>query len=109
MVKKFCITGTCVPEKNYMVDISDRIDRITKDYIEQGQYFTINRARQYGKTTTFFSRTAEKEISEMVAGEGISGCASMVSANVCNISSYWGNYCKYHRWCDGIKGRKKES
>ena len=54
MAKKFCITGTCVPEKNYMVDISDRIDRITKDYIEQGQYFTINRARQYGKTTTLF-------------------------------------------------------
>lgn len=54
MAKKFCITGTCVPEKNYMVDISGRIDRITKDYIEQGQYFTINRARQYGKTTTLF-------------------------------------------------------
>ena len=54
MAKKFCVTGTCIPEKNYMVDISGRIDRITKDYIEQGQYFTINRARQYGKTTTLF-------------------------------------------------------
>lgn len=54
MAKRFCVTGTCIPEKNYMVDISGRIDRITKDYIEQGQYFTINRARQYGKTTTLF-------------------------------------------------------
>ena len=54
MAKKFCITGTCIPEKNYMVDISSRLDRITKEYIEQGQYFTINRARQYGKTTTLF-------------------------------------------------------
>lgn len=54
MSKKFCVTGTCVPEKNYMVDISERIEKITKDYIEHGQYFTINRARQYGKTTTLY-------------------------------------------------------
>lgn len=54
MAKRFCVTGTCIPDKNYMVDISGRIDRITKEYIEQGQYFTINRARQYGKTTTLF-------------------------------------------------------
>lgn len=52
MPKHFCITGTCIPERNYMVDISDRIDRIIQDYIENGKYFTINRARQYGKTTT---------------------------------------------------------
>ena len=46
MKKRFCTTGTCIPEKNYMVDISE--------YIENGQYFTINRARQYGKTTTLY-------------------------------------------------------
>lgn len=28
MPKRFCVTGTCIPEKNYMVDISGRIDRI---------------------------------------------------------------------------------
>ena len=49
MPKRFCVTGTCIPEKNYMVDISGRIDQIIRDYIEKGQYFTINRARQYGK------------------------------------------------------------
>ena len=54
MPKRFCTTGTCIPEKNYMVDISGRIDRIVQDYIEKGQYFTINRARQYGKTTTLY-------------------------------------------------------
>ena len=54
MPKRFCVTGTCIPEKNYMVDISGRIDRIIRDYIEKGQYFTINRARQYGKTTTLY-------------------------------------------------------
>ena len=54
MPKRFCVTGTCIPERNYMVDISGRIDRIVKEYIEHGQYFTINRARQYGKTTTLY-------------------------------------------------------
>lgn len=54
MPKQFCVTGTCIPEKNYMVDISGRINRIIQDYIERGRYFTINRARQYGKTTTLF-------------------------------------------------------
>ncbi len=49
MKKRFCTTGTCIPEKNYMVDISGRIDRIISEYIENGQYFTINRARQYGR------------------------------------------------------------
>lgn len=54
MPKKFCITGTCIPEKNYMVDLRERIDKIVRDYVENGQYFTINRARQYGKTTTLY-------------------------------------------------------
>ena len=34
-----------------MVDISDRIARISQ-MVEDGKYFTINRARQFGKTTT---------------------------------------------------------
>jgi len=34
-----------------MADISEKIDRIVKMYIEENYYFTINRARQYGKTT----------------------------------------------------------
>lgn len=37
-----------------MVDISGRIEQITSDYIDKGKYFTINRARQYGKTTLMF-------------------------------------------------------
>ena len=63
MPKRFCVTGTCIPEKYYMVDISKRIDMIVQDYIENGQYFTINRARQYGKTTTLYllERRLQKE------------------------------------------------
>lgn len=54
MSKKFTVTGVCIPEENYMVDISARIDTICNDYVREGKYFTINRARQYGKTTTLY-------------------------------------------------------
>ena len=60
MIKKFCTTGTCIPEKNYMVDLSNRIQLIINQYIKSGQYFTINRARQYGKTTLLY--LLEKEL-----------------------------------------------
>ena len=43
--------GNCIPAENYMVDISGKIAQI-KTLIDNGYYFTINRARQYGKTTT---------------------------------------------------------
>ncbi|MBR1865164.1 MAG: AAA-like domain-containing protein [Lachnospiraceae bacterium] len=51
-MKEFNITGICIPEKHYMVDISDKIERITSELVDKGKYFTLNRARQYGKTTT---------------------------------------------------------
>lgn len=50
-MKKFNLTGLCIPEKHYMVDLSEKVDEIIRDYIDQGAYFTINRARQFGKTT----------------------------------------------------------
>lgn len=34
-----------------MVDIHDRLEKI-RDMIDKGDYFVINRGRQYGKTTT---------------------------------------------------------
>ena len=34
-----------------MVDLSERVTEIKK-LVDSGKYFTINRARQYGKTTT---------------------------------------------------------
>ena len=51
MAKKFNTTGLCIPQYHYMVDISEKLKAIEK-MIEAGYYFTINRSRQYGKTTT---------------------------------------------------------
>lgn len=52
MGKRFNITGVCTPDRDYMVDIKDRLETI-RNMIDRGDYFTISRARQYGKTTTF--------------------------------------------------------
>lgn len=51
MNKVFNVNGDCKPHIHYMVDISERLREI-KVLIDKGEYFTINRARQYGKTTT---------------------------------------------------------
>lgn len=50
MRKIFNINGDCKPELHYMVNLKGRLQQ-TKEMIDAGQYFTINRARQYGKTT----------------------------------------------------------
>ena len=50
-MKEFNTTAVCIPSKHYMVDISDKVREIRK-MVDAGKYFTINRARQYGKTTT---------------------------------------------------------
>ncbi|MCI9141221.1 MAG: AAA family ATPase [Lachnospiraceae bacterium] len=52
--RRFNITGLCVPEKHYMVDMTERVNAM-KALVDEGVYFTINRARQYGKTTTLNS------------------------------------------------------
>ncbi len=50
-MKTFNTAGTCRPNEHYMVDITDRLDIIRK-MVVRGDYFCINRGRQYGKTTT---------------------------------------------------------
>jgi hypothetical protein len=50
MKKRFNTTGLCVPEQHYMVDISGRVAE-AKAMVDSGDYFTISRPRQYGKTT----------------------------------------------------------
>ncbi len=50
-MKSFNTTGICNPEKHYMVDITKRLKKI-EAMVDKGEYFTINRSRQYGKTTT---------------------------------------------------------
>ena len=50
-MRQFNTIGICNPEKHYMVNIDRRLEQI-RQMVDAGNYFTINRARQYGKTTT---------------------------------------------------------
>ena len=50
-MKEFNTTGSCNPQWHYMVDTEKRFKAV-ENLIDKGKYFTINRARQYGKTTT---------------------------------------------------------
>lgn len=50
-IKTFNTNAICNPDLHYMVDISNKLIQI-KSMVDAGHYFTINRARQYGKTTT---------------------------------------------------------
>lgn len=62
MRKRFNVTGTCIPEKHYMVKSKAKIQEIVDHYIKDGKYFTIHRARQYGKTTLLYM--LEKELKD---------------------------------------------
>ena len=50
MGRIFNVSAACKPELHYMVNMEEPLKQI-KIMVDQGLYFTINRARQYGKTT----------------------------------------------------------
>jgi len=50
MSKEFNVTGSCNPQKHYMVDISGKINQVIR-LIDNKEYFTICKPFQYGKTT----------------------------------------------------------
>ncbi len=73
-MRKFNVTGLCVPKLHYMTDISLKLEKI-KSMVDEGMYFTINRARQYGKTTTLsaLGKLLEKDyIIISISFEGLS-------------------------------------
>jgi predicted AAA+ superfamily ATPase len=86
-MKKFKVAGACVPAKHYMVDISAKIEQIKK-LIDNGEYFTINRARQYGKTTTLYElrRRLSKEYTVIqISFEGLGSEDFSSPENFCPI------------------------
>lgn len=61
-MKAFNTTAVCIPKLHYMVDLSARLQEVRK-MVKEGKYFTVNRARQYGKTTML------KALAKDLAGE----------------------------------------
>jgi len=84
-MKRFNVTGLCVPDRHYMCDISGKISQIVA-MVERGDYFTINRARQYGKTTTLAlleKRLSKEYIVMKISFEGVSDGMFEAEANFC--------------------------
>ena len=76
-LKEFNTTAVCIPDEHYMVDLSERVQEIRK-LVDDGKYFTINRPRQYGKTTTIDAlckvlQTEYEVVSLSFAGIGNAG------------------------------------
>ena len=63
-MKTFNTTAVCIPSKHYMVDLTERVLEIRK-LVDDGKYFTVNRARQYGKTT-MLSVLADSLVSDYI-------------------------------------------
>ena len=51
MAKEFITAGTCDPDRHYAVDTTNKM-KIFESLIDKGKYFTITRARQFGKSTS---------------------------------------------------------
>ncbi len=98
MKKYFNITGLCIKDKHYMVDISHKIDKIV-NMVEQGAYFTINRPRQFGKTTTLNALSnviSQKYIVIKTSFEGIGDDLFQSEAEFCgNIFGVWADSVKF--------------
>lgn len=79
MEKEFNVTGTCIPEMHYMVDISSKLYKVFK-LVEKGKYFVINRPRQYGKTTTLYmlERVLNKNEDYLVVSISFEGVGDLI-------------------------------
>ena len=72
-MKSFNVTGSCNPERHYMVDTASRFQAVER-LIDGANYFTINRARQYGKTTmldTIWRRLSDRYLVIDTSFEGV--------------------------------------
>jgi len=93
-MKRFNVTGNCVPEEDYMVDIGGKIAEIKK-LVEGKYYFTINRARQYGKTTTLamLERAIKDEYAvASISFQGLGDTSFATEENFCR--SFMGLICE---------------
>ncbi|MCL2073948.1 MAG: AAA-like domain-containing protein, partial [Marinilabiliaceae bacterium] len=92
-MREFNVVGNCVPNMHYMVDISEKIDQIFQ-LVEGAKYFTINRGRQYGKTTTI------GRLKKRLIDEGSYICASISFQNSSSMM-----FANEERFCQGLLSR----
>ena len=88
MRKKFNLTGWCNSKRHFMADISGKVAQVM-EMVEDGDYFIINRSRQYGKTTML--KTIDKVLSKApewlvfsISFEGISSEEYLEEGSFCD-------------------------
>ena len=85
MSRKFNVNGVCYPDEHYMVNIDSKLAEI-KELVDEKQYFVINRARQYGKTTTLnllVKYLADQYTVFFISFEGLGGTAFETEVEFC--------------------------
>lgn len=85
MRKYFNTTGACFPEEHYMVNMESRLEKI-ETMIDRGEYFAVNRARQYGKTTLLnllSEKLSESYVVFSISFEGIEDETFDTAAEFC--------------------------
>ena len=75
MERYFNITGCCNPQEHYMVNLDSRLAQIKK-MVDRGQYFCINRGRQYGKTTLIMALESYLEKEYIVVSMDFQGLST---------------------------------
>jgi AAA-like domain len=88
MSKKFNITGKCHVNKHYMADTSQKLAQ-TLAMIASGDYFIINRPRQYGKTTLLYAvadslHRADEYLVCNISFEGVGELVFQEETSFCN-------------------------
>ncbi len=84
-MRHFNVTGVCTPSQDYMADITDKIVQM-RAMVDAGAYFTVNRARQYGKTTVLQALKNSLYKDYIVSGisfEGLGGMAFSDESRFC--------------------------
>ena len=77
MNRRFNTTGVCIPHLHYMVDITNKLTKI-KNMVYRGDYFVINRPRQYGKTTTMYMLEQELKDEYLVLSISFEGLGDLI-------------------------------
>jgi hypothetical protein len=89
MEKEFNVTGNCIPSQHYIADVSAKYKAVLS-LVEKGKYFTINRPRQYGKTTTLFAlvealQSKEEYVVFRTSFEGVGDDAFLKEQSFCAL------------------------
>lgn len=111
MAKYFNTEGPCYPDEHYMVSLDTRIQKI-KVLIDQKKYFSINRGRQYGKTTTLnlLSEKLREHYSVFfISFEGLSDDSYKNAASFCQTFSGLLYDTIFYGETDGIADSSKEA